>query len=170
MIILPIQGLHRCDIILSTQYSIDSMGAVDMLVLLEERQLEEVLNKRPRLKEMLDLNMVEGVKRSVWELDDGGTGKKPLMLIAKFDYGHLGIEYRLFCSQTGKNGSCYSWSLPAAMPGVLTKVIKKGGRPVTYGQEQKEQAKKLRESGLSIRKIAEQMNASTFTIQRLLKE
>jgi hypothetical protein len=140
-----------------------------MMVWLEESQLEELMDKRPRLREMLDLNMVEGVKRSVWKLDDGGTGKKPLMLIAKFDYGHLGIEYRLFCSQTGKNGACYSWSLPAAMPGVLNKVIKKGGRPVTYGQEQAEQAKKLRAEGLSIRKIAEQMNASTFTIQRLLK-
>ena len=44
-----------------------------------------------------------------------------------------------------------------------------GGRPVKYGHEAKEKAKPLRAENLSIRKIAAEMGASTFTVQRLLK-
>lgn len=43
------------------------------------------------------------------------------------------------------------------------------GRPVKYGLKAKIQARKLKEQGTSIRKIAEIMEASTFTVQRLLK-
>ena len=43
------------------------------------------------------------------------------------------------------------------------------GRPVKYGLKAKIQARKLKEQGNSIRKIAEIMEASTFTVQKLLK-
>ncbi len=43
------------------------------------------------------------------------------------------------------------------------------GRPVKYGLKAKIQARKLKEQGNSIRKIAEIMGASTFTVQKLLK-
>ncbi len=43
------------------------------------------------------------------------------------------------------------------------------GRPVKYGLKAVIQARKLRKEGHSIRKIAEIMGASTFTVQRLLK-
>lgn len=43
------------------------------------------------------------------------------------------------------------------------------GRPKKYGLQAKMQARKLRKEGNSIRKIAEIMGASTFTVQRLLK-
>ena len=43
------------------------------------------------------------------------------------------------------------------------------GRPVKYGLKAKIQARKLKEQGKSIRKIAEIMEASTFTVQKLLK-
>lgn len=43
------------------------------------------------------------------------------------------------------------------------------GRPVKYGLKSVIQARKLRKEGHTIRKIAEIMGASTFTVQRLLK-
>lgn len=43
------------------------------------------------------------------------------------------------------------------------------GRPKKYGLQAKIKAVKLRQEGNSIRKIAEIMGASTFTVQRLLK-
>lgn len=48
-------------------------------------------------------------------------------------------------------------------------VSSKGGRPVKYGDEAKARAKALRNDGFSIRNIADQMDCSTFTVQRLLK-
>ena len=44
------------------------------------------------------------------------------------------------------------------------------GRPVKYGLKAKIQARKMKEEGNSIRKIAELMGASTFTVQKLLKK
>lgn len=44
------------------------------------------------------------------------------------------------------------------------------GRPVKYGEQERTKARKLHESGLSIRKIAEEMGASAATIQKLLKQ
>ena len=43
------------------------------------------------------------------------------------------------------------------------------GRPVKYGLKAVIQARELQKEGHSIRKIAEIMGASTFTVQRLLK-
>lgn len=169
MIIFPIQGIYMRDIILSTQYSIDSMGAVDMMVWLDKEQLADIFDKRPKLRELIEMNLTDGVKFSAWKLDDGKAGKSPLMLIVKFDYGHLGKEYRLYCSQTGKNGAAYSWSLPDTMPDVkITKVVK-GGRPTKYGEEERKKALSLRADGVSIRMIADMLGCSTYTVQRLLK-
>jgi len=47
---------------------------------------------------------------------------------------------------------------------------KKSGRPVVYDTAAQLKVKLLRQKGLSIRKIAREMGASTFTIQKLLKE
>lgn len=44
------------------------------------------------------------------------------------------------------------------------------GRPVKYGPEEKSLARYYKKQGMSIRDIAREMKASTFTIQRLLKE
>ena len=44
------------------------------------------------------------------------------------------------------------------------------GRPVVYGSTAQLKVKLLRQKGLSIRKIAKEMGASTFTIQKLLKK
>ena len=43
------------------------------------------------------------------------------------------------------------------------------GRPTKYGLREKAKARRLREEGFSIRAIAHEMNASTATIQKLLK-
>lgn len=47
---------------------------------------------------------------------------------------------------------------------------KPSGRPVVYGSAAQLKVKLLRQKGLSIRKIAKELGASTFTIQKLLKE
>lgn len=140
-----------------------------MLAWLDKEQIKELTDKRPKLKEKLEGYVEDGIKLDLWQVDTWAAGKRPLLLLARMTYSSLPgkADYRLIMCQPGKQGAVYTWECPATMPGVEQK--NQGGRPVKYGQEQKEQAKKLRESGLSIRKIAEQMNASTFTIQRLLK-
>ena len=50
-----------------------------------------------------------------------------------------------------------------------SKAEKPGGQPVEYRQEAKERSKALRAENVSIRKIAAEMEANTFTVQKLLK-
>lgn len=49
-------------------------------------------------------------------------------------------------------------------------IAKNPGRPVVYDTAAQTKVKLLRQNGLSIRKIAKEMGASTFTIQKLLKD
>ena len=136
---------------------------------LEKRQLEEILSKRPRLKDKLADLQEDGVKLDLWLMESWTAGKKPLLLLARITYESLPgkAEYKLIMSQPGKNGAVITWQCPAVMPGAAQKNA--GGRPVKYGQEAKEIAKALRAENFSIRKIADEMGASTFTVQRLLK-
>ena len=140
-----------------------------MMEYLEKWQLEEILSKRPRLKDKLADLQEDGVKLDLWLMESWTAGKKPLLLLARMTYEALPgkAEYRLIMSQPGKNGAVITWQCPAVMPGAGQKNA--GGRPVKYGQEAKERAKALRAENLSIRKIAAEMGASTFTVQRLLK-
>ena len=140
-----------------------------MMEYLEKRQLEEILSKRPRLKDKLADLQEDGVKLDLWLMESWTAGKKPLLLLAIMTYEALPgkAEYRLIMSQPGKNGAVITWQCPAVMPGAGQKNA--GGRPVKYGQEAKERARALRAENLSIRKIAAEMGASTFTVQRLLK-
>ena len=135
---------------------------------LEDWQVKELTDKRPKLKELLEMNLIDGVKLDLWKMD--GEGKKPLLLLARYNYGHLGEEYKIIMCQSGKKGSIYTWSCPAYMPWARPEQKNKGGRPKVYGAEAVEKAKALRdEKKLSIRQIAKEMNCSTFTVQRLLK-
>ena len=140
-----------------------------MMEYLEKRQLEEILSKRPRLKDKLAGLQEEGIKLDLWLMESWTAGKKPLLLLLRMTYSSLPgkADYRLIMSQPGKNGAVITWQCPAVMPGAEQKNT--GGRPVKYGQEAKERAKALRAENFSIRKIATEMGASTFTVQRLLK-
>lgn len=144
-------------------------GAGNMLKYLESRELEAIIAKRPRLKEKLEGWQGDGIKVDLWQVDTWAAGKRPLLLLARMTYSSLPgkADYRLIMSQPGKNGAAYSWECPAVMPGA--KVEHPGGRPRKYGHEAKERAKALRADGFSIRGIAAEMGASTFTIQKLLK-
>ena len=140
-----------------------------MMEYLEKWQLEEILSKRPRLKEKLAKFQEDGVKLDLWQMESWTAGKKPLLLLARITVAALPgkADYKLIMSQPGKNGAVITWQCPAVMPGAEQKNA--GGRPVKYGQEAKERAKAMRAENLSIRKIAAEMGASTFTVQRLLK-
>ena len=140
-----------------------------MMEYLEKRQLEEILSKRLRLKDKLADLQEDGVKLDLWLMESWTAGKKPLLLLARITYESLPgkAEYKLIMSQPGKNGAVITWQCPAVMPGAAQKNA--GGRPVKYGQEAKEIAKALRAENFSIRKIADEMGASTFTVQRHLK-
>ena len=140
-----------------------------MLEYLEGRELEEITSKRPNLKAKLADLQEDGIKLDLWKMDTWATGERPLLLLARMTYSSLPgkADYRLIMSQPGKNGAVCTWECPAVMPGAEQKNA--GGRPVKYGQEAKERAKALRTDGFSIRGIAKEMNASTYTIQRLLK-
>ena len=111
----------------------------------------------------------------VWELSAsttsiGRVGTQSLF-IGKYRPHKLSPEpyYKVIVSTrpTSKNpDGVYTWLVDLENLGVT---ISKGGRPVKYGDKEREQAKALRADGLSIRKIADQMDCSTFTVQRLLK-
>ena len=140
-----------------------------MMEYLEKRQLEEILSKRPRLKDKLAGLQEEGIKLDLWLMESLTSGKKPLLLLLRMTYSSLPSksDYRLIMSQPGKNGAVITWQCPAVMPEAGQKNV--GGRPVKYGKEAKERAKALRAENFSIRKIATEMGASTFTVQKLLK-
>ena len=113
----------------------------------------------------------------VWELDASTTSTGRLgaqaVFIGKYRPHRLAPEpfYKIIVSTrptSKKPDGVHTWTIEPEELGIATSSI--GGRPIKYGAEEKAQAKKLREEGLSIRKIADQMNASTFTIQRLLKD
>ena len=48
-------------------------------------------------------------------------------------------------------------------------VLPRGGRPVKYGADAREQVQRMRGEGVSIRGIAAAMGCSTATVQKLLK-
>lgn len=111
----------------------------------------------------------------VWELSAsttsiGRVGTQSLF-IGKYRPHKLSPEpyYKVIMSTRPTSKSpdgVYTWLVDPEDLGVT---ISKGGRPVQYGDKEREQAKALRAYGLSIRKIADQMDCSTFTVQRLLK-
>lgn len=141
-----------------------------MLEYLEGRELEEITAKRPRLKARLDGWSVDGMKIDLWKMDGGTVGKKPLLLLARLTFESMGkAEYKMVMSQSGKDGAVYTWECPAVMPGAAPKEKSHGGRPAKYGREAAERAKALRDKRLSIREIAKELGASTYTVQKLLK-
>lgn len=142
-----------------------------MLEYLEGRELEEITAKRPRLKARLEGWSVDGIRVDLWKMDGGTVGKKPLLLLARLTFESMGkTEYKMVMSQPGASGSVYTWECPAVMPGAVPKQEKNhGGRPAKYGRDAVERAKALRDKRLSIREIAREMGASTYTVQKLLK-
>jgi hypothetical protein len=138
------------------------------MTIIDGWELEELIEKRPRLKEEL---YRLGEPLEVWKMNDQATtraadiaGKKTFLLLAKVRKLDGKERYVLIMSQPGK-GAANSWLFnPADLPDKPS-----WGRPVTYGAEAREKAKALQKEGLSIRAIAKAMGASTFTIQRLLK-
>ena len=140
------------------------------MTIIDGWELEELEEKRPRLKEELHRF---GEPVDVWKMNDQATtkaadvaGKKTLLLLAKVRKADERTIYLLIMSQPGQ-GAANSWIInPADLPGAEKP---NWGRPVKYGAEAKERAKALHGDGLSIRNIAKEMGASPFTIQRLLK-
>ena len=56
---------------------------------LEKRQLEEILSKRPRLKDKLADLQEDGVKLDLWLMESWTEGKKHLLLLARMTYEAL---------------------------------------------------------------------------------
>ena len=120
-----------------------------MLEYLEDRELEEIKAKRPRLKARLEGWQEYGVKVDLWKMD-GTAGKKPLLLLARITFESMGkTEYKMVMSQSGKDGAVYTWECPAVMPGAAPKEKSHGGRPAKYGRDAVEKVKALRADKLS---------------------
>ena len=142
------------------------------MTIIDGWELEELEEKRPRLKE--ELHRI-GEPVEVWKMNDQATtkaadvaGKKTFLLLAKVKKANEQMIYLLIMSQPGANGAAHSWIInPAEMPEAEKP---NWGRPVKYGAEARERARALHNDGLSIRNIAKEMGASPFTVQRLLKE
>ena len=142
-----------------------------MLEYLEGRELEEIKAKRPRLKARLEGWSVDGIRVDLWKMDGGTAGKKPLLLLARITFESMGkTEYKMVMSQPGASGSVYTWECPAVMPGAKVEQKNHGGRPAKYGRDAVDMAKTLRDKRLSIREIAKEMGASTYTVQKLLRQ
>ena len=60
-----------------------------MMEYLEKRQLEEILSKRPRLKDKLADLQEEGIKLDLWMMESWTAGKKPLLLLLRMTYKAL---------------------------------------------------------------------------------
>ena len=142
-----------------------------MLEYLEGRELEEITSKRPRLKEKLDEWRDDWIKVDLWKMDGGTVGKKPLLLLARLTFeSQSKTEYKMVMSQPGARGSVYTCECPAVMPGAKVEQKNHGGRPAKYGRDAVDMAKTLRDKRLSIREIAKEMGASTYTVQKLLRQ
>lgn len=143
-----------------------------MLEYLEGRELEEIKAKRPHLKATLDGWSTDGIKIDLWKMDGGWTpGRKPLALLARLTFESMGkAEYKMVMSQPGRDGAVYTWECPAVMPGAKVEQKNAGGRPVKYGRDAVEKVKSLRDKRLSIREIAKELGASTYTVQKLLRQ
>ena len=129
---------------------------------LEGKELEAITGRRPKLKEQLDQMREDCTRLDVWKM---GERTRPLLLLARMTYKSMGKqEYFLILSNPG---GVTVWECPPVMPGATVK--HKGGRPPKYGPDAVEIAKEMRAKGETIRGIAEEMEASTATIQKLLK-
>lgn len=143
---------------------------------LEPKEIADLCEDRPALA--AELGKVE----AVWQMPPS-TGsvrmmEKALLLLARYKPDRLGSFYKAILSTPGtgkdkdgnrKPDNVTTWLFdPAALP--MQEAPAPGGRPVKYGDEAKARARALREEGFSIRNIAKEMQASTFTIQRLLKD
>lgn len=131
-----------------------------MLEWLEGKELEAVTEKRPKLKEQLDRMREDCTRLDVWKM---GERARPLLLLARMTYASMERqEYFLILSNSG---GVTVWECPPVMPGAKHK----GGRPPQYGPDAVEIAKEMRANGETIRGIAAEMEASTATIQKLLR-
>ena len=137
---------------------------------LDAEQIEKIISKRPKLKEKLEELQEDGIEIDCWKLDGEKPESRNLLLLVRRTYRELKgkTDYLLLMSRPGKNGEVNVWKCPAIMPGSQKKHA--GGRPVEYGLKEREEAKRLRDEGKSIRGIAQRMQASTTTIQRLLHQ
>ncbi len=110
----------------------------------------------------------------VWELDASSTSTGKMsahsLFIGKYRPHRLSPApyYKAILSTRPtrtKPDAVYTWLVDPEEFGIVAK----GGRPTKFGDKEKAQARALKEAGLSIRKIAAEMDCSTFTVQRLLK-
>lgn len=131
-----------------------------MLEWLEGKELEAVTEKRPKLKEQLDRMREDCTRLDVWQL---GERTRPLLLLARMTYASMGKQE--FFLVLSNSGGVTVWECPPVMPGAKHK----GGRPPQYGPDAVEIAKEMRANGETIRGIAAEMEASTATIQKLLR-
>ena len=131
-----------------------------MLEWLEGKEREAVTGKRPKLKEQLDQMREDCTRLDVWKM---GERTRPLLLRARMTYASMGKQE--FFLVLSNSGGVTVWECPPVMPGVKHK----GGRPPKYGPDAVEIAKEMRANGETIRGIAAEMEASTATIQKLLR-
>ena len=111
----------------------------------------------------------------VWELSASTTSTGRMgtqsLFIGKYRPHRLSPEpyYKAIMSTrptSTKPDGVFTWVVDPEDLGVTSS---KGGRPIKYGDKERAQAKALREDGMSIRKIANELDCSTFTVQRLLR-
>ena len=160
---LPSIGLSNRDVL----ETITTTGeGREMLEYLEKEELDSIIARRPRLGEKLDEWRDDGIKVDLWMMEEW-AGRKPLALLARLTFKTFDKqEYKFVVVQ---NEKVYTWNAPAVMPGATKQEKSHGGRPAKYGREAAERAKALRDKRLSIREIAKELGASTYTVQKLLK-
>ena len=156
------------------------------MTIIDGWELEELLEKRPRLKE--EIYRI-GEPLEVWKLNDSAitraadiAGKKTLILMVRVQKtsGNRRELYQLILSQPGERGAAHSWTMnPAELPAVSVPpkgkdyvVIDKsklGRRHVPLTASQRLEILSLRAEGLSINAIAKRVKLGNRRVMEVLR-
>ena len=141
--------------------------------IIDKKQINQ--SKRPKLAAVMDkatCYLLDGELAKNKKQDAGG-----LTVLAEYGYSD---RYEIITDEAASDGESeyfkvYKFS-GRAWDAMLEIMLPKQpqrkestGRPVKYGLKAVMKARQLHEDGLSIRKIAQEMGASTSTVQKLLK-
>ena len=156
------------------------------MTIIDGWELEELLEKRPKLKEEL---YRLGEPLEVWKLNDAAitqaadiAGKKTLILMARVQKtsGNRREIFQLILSQPGTKGAAHSWLMnPAELPAesrppkgkgfVVIDKAKLGRHENPLTAEEKMQILSLRARGMAINDIAAQVKRGNRRVMEVLK-
>lgn len=156
------------------------------MTIIDGWELEELLEKRPRLKE--EIYRI-GEPLEVWKLNDSAitraadiAGKKTLILMVRVQKtsGNSREVYQLILSQPGERGAAHSWTMnPAELPAVSVPPKGKGYVVIDkakLGRKRRDTTRQevqdileLRAKGMSVNAIATALQLGNRRVMEVLR-